>query len=106
MTKAVYWIAYGLFLLAAIGCATLGTVSKTCKPTPADVDTALADLQSDSWQAALEQFAIDKTLCIAKAAVQQVVAALKGKAELAMPASAVSSADIVVRGQTWLAAHP
>ncbi len=98
---------FGFMILAVMtfGCAHVAAVAKACKPAPADVDTALADLQSDGWQAALDQFAIDKTACIARAAVQEVVAALGGSQPLEMVGTP-SSADIVRRGRAWLTAPP
>ena len=105
MMRVVWWIAYVLFLVTALGCAHVKAVEIACKSVLADVDTALIDLQSDGWQAALDQLAIDKTLCIARAAVQEVVAALSGKPQLAMPVDAPASAEVVARGNQWLAAH-
>jgi len=105
MTRLFYWVAYVLFLLTALGCAHVKAVETACKPVPADVDTALADLQSDGWQSALEALVVAKGLCVVNAAVQDVVTALSGKPQLAMPVDAPSSADVVARGNQWLAAH-
>lgn len=101
---------YALVLVHALfmadGCAHARTVANACKPAPSDVDTALAALQSSDWQAMLKNIVIAKGLCIARAAVQQVVDALSGSQALAMPDGAPSSEEIVNRGRAWLADNP
>lgn len=105
MTRAFYWFAYALFLLTALGCAHVAAVATACKPTAVDVDTAFADLRADDWQTELEALAIAKGVCIARAAVQEVIDALGGSQSLEMVGTP-SSADIVSRGKAWLTAHP
>jgi hypothetical protein len=107
MIRLVYVLFSMLFLgFMLTDCAHVIPVATACKPTPADVDTALSDLQSDGWQAALEQLAVAKGICVARAAVQQVVDALGGGQALAMPSDTPSSAEIVSRGKAWLTANP
>ena len=87
------------------GCAHVAAVAQVCKPTPGDVDVALSSLQSDGWQAALEQLVVAKGLCVARAAVQQVIDALSGQHALEL-AGTPSSDEVVSRGRAWLAANP
>lgn len=96
-------IATGLMLW--LGCAHVAAVANACKPGPADVDTALTDLQHDTWQTDLEALLLAKGPCIARAAVQEVIDALGGSQSLEMVGT-LSSADIVSRGKAWIAAHP
>lgn len=107
MTKAIVFLfVVSFFGHLLFGCAHIAPVVAACKPAPADVDTALAGLQSDGWEAALEALATAKGICVARAAVQQVINALNGGQALQMLEGTPSSPEIVSRGKAWLTANP
>ncbi len=99
---------YSLILFHAVtmanGCAHAKAVVKTCVALPSDVDLVLGALQSDGWQAALEKMAIDKTLCVVNAAVDQVIRALSQ----ATSAKAIlrGADDTLSRARAWRQMHP
>jgi hypothetical protein len=91
-------------LFGVTGCAHLSPSVSACKPVASDVDLVLADLQSDGWQAALEQLAVAKGLCLVNAAVDQVIAALSQAASTR--AVLAGADDTLSRARAWRAAHP
>lgn len=103
--SAVVLYVFSWGMLIQTSCAHVSAVAQACKPQPADVDTALTDLQSDGWQAALESLVVAKGICVARAAVQQVIDALSG-AQALETTGTPSSAEIVSRGKAFLTANP
>lgn len=100
-TRILYVLTLAVMLF---GCAHVSAIAAACKPAPSDVDAVLADLQSDGWQAALEQLTLAKTLCVVNAAVDQVIAALAPAASTR--AVLAGADDTLTRARAWRQLHP
>lgn len=112
MTRLVYWFAYALFLLTAIGgCATtkaVGTIAKSCEPTT-DQEMALLDAAAKPTQlealAAID--ALGFVLCVLQLGADEAIASLQPKpGTTALALSAASYSPVVDNLKEWRKRHP
>lgn len=103
-TRAVA-IVVGIFLVASlvVSCAHLTAIKNACEPTRSEATAVAANLSKDNYEALLEQFGIDHTICVVNAAVQEFLASRSSDADAT---TAKAAEDVsVVHGRAWLAKH-